>query len=354
MKAVRSISSRAVAARMLAGCFLLALSFAAGAQTQTSLKRIAFVSHAPNSDVWWTVMRNAIADASADFEVQVDYLNPADGSLSGMAKILDEVAAPHYAGVISTIADLAIVGAPLRKLVEDKKLPLITVNSGTEAQSEKLGALMHIGQPDFVAGKGAGEVMAKKGVRSFICFNHFPANPASTQRCEGFQSGLGNGAHMAVVELTGDASANQAAAAAALRSHTVDALLTLGPTSAHPVLAAMRANKDKVLPLVTFDVSPEILAGIRSGTVVLAVDQQPYLQGYLSVGLMAQALQLPPGSSPTLLKMAVYANPKVHSRMSRYGLSLKRTDGTRHVHSGPGFVTSLNVTKVEQFSGQYR
>ena len=316
--------------------------------------RMAFVSHAPDSDVWWNVVRNAIKHASEDFGVEVDYLNPSDGSIAGMVKILDGLDASRYVGVISTIADYTKLSPALMALRE-RKLPLITVNSGSEAQSESVGAILHIGQPEFIAGKAAGQEMAKLGAHSFICFNHYPSNPASTERCEGFLAGLGEQGRMTVVPLTGDSAGNQATVAAALqKTPGADVFLALGPTSAHPVLAASRLVKSgKVPPLVSFDISPDIVAGIRSGSVLFSIDQQPYLQGYLSVALMAQVVRWPKGTSVMALKMAVYSNAVLHQRMSRYGLSLRSGD-TRHVHSGPGFVNRINVDKVERFSGQFR
>lgn len=323
------------------------------ANAQTKVPRIAFVSHAPDSDTWWNTVRNAIGHAATDFGVEVEYLNPPDGSIAGMARLLDGLSPPKYAGVISTIADFAVLAEPLRGVVK-RKLPLITVNSGSEAQSEQVGALVHIGQPEFVAGKEAARELAKKGATSFICFNHYPSNPASMQRCEGFKEGLGKKGRMVVVNLEGSASENQAIAAEALRQNSgIDAILTLGPTSAHPVLAAMPANGKRSPAMVTFDVSQEIVAGIRSGSVAFAIDQQPYLQGYLSVGLLVQSLRMPGTTSDKLLKMSVFSTPKLHVRVARYGLSLKYSK-TRHIHSGPGFVSRVNVDKVERFSGQYR
>ena len=39
--------------------------------------------------------------------------------------------------------------------------------------------------------------------------------------------------------------------------------------------------------MATFDLSPEISAGIKDGTVAFAIDQQPYLQGYIPVAVLA-------------------------------------------------------------------
>ena len=42
------------------------------------------------------------------------------------------------------------------------------------------------------------------------------------------------------------------------------------------------------MTLATFDLSPEVLTAVRDGDMLFAVDQQPYLQGYLPVMLLAE------------------------------------------------------------------
>ena len=42
--------------------------------------------------------------------------------------------------------------------------------------------------------------------------------------------------------------------------------------------------------MATFDLSDDISKGIKSGTVKFAIDQQPYLQGYIPVAVLATML----------------------------------------------------------------
>ncbi len=50
---------------------------------------------------------------------------------------------------------------------------------------------------------------------------------------------------------------------------------------------AVRASGQRVT-LATFDLSPEVLTAVRDGKMLFAVDQQPYLQGFLPVTLLAE------------------------------------------------------------------
>ncbi|HMC47286.1 MAG TPA: substrate-binding domain-containing protein, partial [Caballeronia sp.] len=147
------------------------------------------ISHAPDSDSWWNTIKNAIKQADEDFNVQTDYRNPPNGDIADMARLIEQAAARNYDGVIVTIADFDVLKGSISK-VTAKHIPLITINSGTEEQSAQLGAIMHVGQPEYTAGKAAGEKAKAAGIKSFLCVNHYATNPASFERCRGFAEAL--------------------------------------------------------------------------------------------------------------------------------------------------------------------
>jgi simple sugar transport system substrate-binding protein len=102
--------------------------------------------------------------------------------------------------------------------------------------------------------------------------------------------------------------------------------LTLGPNGANPFYAYAKEAGLKAGDVKhgTFDVSPEIVARIKDGFTLFAIDQQPFLQGYGAV--MALQLKVRQGISP-----ALPVTP-----------------------TGPGFVDAGNVDLVAALSGQYR
>lgn len=333
-------------------CLLLAaLLMSVG--TVYAAERYVFISHAPDSDTWWTTIKNSLKQASEDFGVSVDYKNPKKGDINEMARIIDESATQKYDGMIVTIADYAILKDHLKEVVDKWHIPLVTVNSGTEEQSESVGALLHIGQPEQFAGLNAGGKAKKDGVKSFICLNHNPNNLASHERCQGFADGLGVSA-FEEVKLTGDEKEMQTTIANYLTAHKdTEAILALGSTSAHPALAALRETKPAKPPyFVTFDLSSQITEGVRKGAIAFAIDQQPYLQGYLAVGLLAKRKSVEEGELK-LVKAVLYSQAKLHARMATYGL-MPLFFGARHIKSGPAFVNRNNVDKVETYSGTYR
>ena len=121
-------------------------------------EKFVLISHAPDSDSWWNTIKNAIKVAGDQMAVTVDYRNPPPGDLADMARIVEQAAATNPDGIIVTIADFNVLKGPIMDAV-DRGIPVITINSGTVEQSAELGALMHVGQPEYDAGFGAGKII---------------------------------------------------------------------------------------------------------------------------------------------------------------------------------------------------
>jgi simple sugar transport system substrate-binding protein len=310
------------------------------------------ISHAPDSDSWWNTIKNAIKQADEDFNVQTDYRNPPNGDIADMARLIEQAAARNYDGVIVTIADFDVLKGSISK-VTAKHIPLITINSGTEEQSAQLGAIMHVGQPEYTAGKAAGEKAKAAGIKSFLCVNHYATNPASFERCRGFAEALGVDFKSSTLDAGQDPTTVQSKVSAYLRNHPdTQAVLALGPLSADPTIKALKqmgvAGK---LWFATFDFDTDIAKAIQDGTIQFAIDQQPYLQGYIPVAVLA-IVKKDHTTDPVKIRQALEANPKFQARLSTYGLA--PSYGARNIGSGPGFITKENVDKVLKYAGQYR
>ena len=315
--------------RKKAMAFALALVMVLGffgvtAPVYAAGERFVLVSHAPDSDSWWNTIKNAIKVAAEQMDVKVEYRNPPTGDLADMARIVEQAVASNPDGLIVTIADFDVLRGPVEKAVR-KGIPVITINSGTQEQSRKLGALLHVGQPEYDAGKGAGLRAKAAGVTKFLCVNHFMTNPASVERCTGFADGLGVALGNQMIDSGVDPGEIKNKVIAYLRSNPdTNGILTLGPNSAHPTLAALDTMKlNGKIFMGTFDLSGEIAAAVKTGTIAFAIDQQPFLQGYLPVVIL--------------------------TNLSRYGV-VPGND----INSGPGFVTKKNIALVEKLAGEYR
>lgn len=308
-----------ILAGVLAVCGLLAGATAAGAA-----ERIVFVGHWSESDSFYNVIRNSAQLAAEQLGVTVEFRNPSGGDLSEMGRLIDQAAASRPAGIISTVPDEAIVGEPLTNAAATG-IPVVIVNSGSAEIAAKVGALRYIGQAEYEAGKAAGAKAKAAGVKSFVCVNHFFQHPASHQRCQGFADGLGVPLGGQEIDSGTDPNDVVTRTAAYLKAHAdTQAILTLGPTGADPMIKWIRDQgaADQYF-FATFDLSQDIVGAMKDGMIKVAVDQQPFIQGYGAVEILANYV--------------------------RYGV-LQAND----VFSGPGLITKDNLEQVLALAGKYR
>lgn len=287
-------------------------------------ERFVLVSHADDADSWWNTIKTALREASDQLDVKTEYRNPPTGDLADMARIVEQVVASNPDGIILPITDFDVLSGPIAK-ARKKGIPIVTINSGSHEQSEKWGALLHVGQPEYAAGKGAGKRAKAAGVTNFVCVNHYIENPSSLERCQGFADALGVELSGNMIDVGKDPTDIEKKVQAYLRKNPkTDAILTLGPTSAHPTLRALdKTHQAGKIYFGTFDLSGEIAKAVKSDVIEFAIDQQPYLQGYMPVSILTNYV--------------------------RYGV----VPGN-HINSGPGFVTKQNIEQVEKLAGEYR
>ncbi|PHR18288.1 MAG: sugar ABC transporter substrate-binding protein [Hoeflea sp.] len=287
-------------------------------------ERYVLVSHAPDSDSWWNTVKNGIALAGQQMDVEVEYRNPPTGDLADMARIIEQAAASGPNGIITTLADYDVLSGPIRAAV-DSGVDVIIMNSGTPDQAREVGALMYVGQPEYDAGYAAGLRAKGDGVGSFLCVNHYISSPSSTERCQGFADGLGVELGNQMIDAGQDPAEIKNRVLAYLNSNPdTDAVLTLGPTSADPTLLALDENgMAGDIYFGTFDLGANIVEGIKAGTINWGIDQQPFLQAYLPVVVM--------------------------TNYHRYGVL-----PGNNINSGPGFVTVDALEMVEKYAGEYR
>lgn len=338
---------------LLAGAVALNLMPAASAaDSARSSGRYVLITHAPDSDAFWNTAKNAVKQAGEDFGVQVDYRNPTNGDLADMARLLEQSAARNYDGVAFDIADYDVLAKPALR-VRAKNIPIVTINSGTPAESAKLGAIMHVGQPEYDAGYAAGIKAKAAGVKSFVCVNHYVTNAASFQRCKGFADALGVDGRSSMIDSTIDPTVVASKVSAYLRQRPgTGAILALGPAAAEPsIQAVQKMGLTGKLYFATFDLSPAIIDGIRSGVITSAIDQQPYLQGYIGIAALVIA-RANNTRDPAKISAILKANPKYQARLRSYALDPVYTRSG--ISSGPAFVTKANIDTVAKYAGQYR
>lgn len=249
--------------------------------------RVVVVTHGQPADPFWSVVSRGVRDAGRDLGVDVQYQAPERFSMVEMADMIEAVIVARPDGLAVSLPDADALGEVVRSAL-DEGIPLVSLNAGAGA-FEELGIRTHVGQPEYEAGRAAGAQLAEEGVRSGLCVNHEVGNLSLDRRCRGFVDALqeaGGDATVLAAELADPDDSRERIAGALSQDPPPDGLLTLGVAAVPPALAAL--NEEGIaIPFATFDLSIEVLDAIETGRMLFAVDQQPYLQGYLAVEALA-------------------------------------------------------------------
>ena len=252
--------------------------------------RIVFITHGQASDPFWTIVKRGLGDAQRQSGTAVSYRAPDRFSIERMRRFIEEAIVDKPDGMVVSLPDFNALAPTIRRAVE-AGIPVVTINSGSD-KFQSLGVLAHIGQPEYKAGVESGVRMGRAGVRRALCVNQESGNSGLDERCRGFAAGLrrfGGRVASAPDPAPGPGDGRRRRWRPAVMDGPVDGILTLGPGGAKPAMDAVRASGlEARVKLATFDLSPEVLTAVRDGDMLFAVDQQPYLQGFLPVMLLAE------------------------------------------------------------------
>jgi simple sugar transport system substrate-binding protein len=243
---------------------------------------IIVVSHGQANDPFWSVVKNGVDKAAEDTGANVDYRAPETFDMVAMSQLIDAAVNQEPDGLVVSIPDADALGPSIEKAVA-AGIPVISMNSGSDV-SKSLGALLHVGQDEFDAGKAAGEKLKEMGGSKALCVNQEVGNVALDLRCEGFTEGFGG--DVTVLPTTNDPTEIESKVKAALDADPdVDTIMALGAaTAGEPSVAAVKAlGKSGEINVGTFDMSASFLEAIAAGDAAFAIDQQQFLQGYLPV-----------------------------------------------------------------------
>ena len=292
--------------------------------------KIYLVAHAGCSfDSFWCVVERGINDAKKDLGVDVTLITPDKFNIEQTAKDIDRALAAKPDGLGVTVTDAVLFQEPLMRAIK-AGIPVIAYNAADwRPKAERIPYLTYIGQDEYQGGYQGGQrlIAAHKG-KAGVCVNQQVGHVGLDARCRGFNDALKEANLKSQVLAIGD---DPAAATKIMDDfHTanpdVDLWLTLGPNGANPFYKFMEAVGLKKGDVFhgTFDLGPEIQAKIKDGTTDFAIDQQPYLEGYMVVQWL--------------------------SWIKRYGL-YPPGDITP---TGPGFITNVNLGVVAELAGKVR
>ena len=287
-------------------------------QTQGGDLTFHIITHSDDGP-FWSVVKRGVDAAAADLGVTAVW-RPGVNDANVMVQDIEAAVGEGTDGIGASLPDPAALVGPLQDAVANG-IPVITLNSGSNDYQE-IGALTHVGQTEFVAGQGAGNRLNAAGATKALCAFQEQGNVGLTERCEGLADTFNGEVVAEFMGLDADTAEQQNTINATLAADPdIDAILGVGPVI---TMSALRAAQDlgrDDIAIGGFDMTPELLAAIEAGDVAFTVDQQQYLQGYLTV-------------------LFLYLNVTNQNTVG----------GGLPVLTGPGFVTPDNAAAVVALS----
>ncbi|MER5895141.1 sugar ABC transporter substrate-binding protein [Streptomyces sp. NPDC001876] len=240
--------------------------------------RIAMVTHSGEGDTFWDIVRKGAEQAAA--KDNVEFLYSANKEGKEQAQLVQAAIDQKVDGIVVTLAKPEAVRDVVAKAVK-AGIPVVTINSGAQ-HSQAVGALSHIGQDEAVAGQAVGEELNGRGRKKALCVIHEQGNVSLEERCAGVKKTFGGTVENLGVEGTNMPAATSSIEAKLQADKGIDTIVTLGaPFAAASVKA--RAGARSTAEIDTFDLNAEVVKQLKAQEIGFAVDQQPYLQGYLAV-----------------------------------------------------------------------
>ncbi len=239
---------------------------------------IAFITHQRPGDAFWDVVRRGAQDAAERDGIELRYEH--DEEARRQAGLIGAASDDGVAGIAVSLADPPALEQAVQAAVH-AGIPVVAINTGVDAW-RAMGVLAYFGQDDAVAGRAVGERLSLERAANALCVIHQRNHIGLQARCAAAAAGFTG--RMTELQVDGaDPSAVQASIVAMLQQdRSIDRVVTLG--AAYALLASRAVGTaNSYARVATFDTNPAVLEAIARGTVEWAVDQQPYLQGYLAV-----------------------------------------------------------------------
>ena len=248
-------------------------------QTQSKDLTIAMVTHGDGGSFWAVAKKGAEDGAKAE-GVELKY-SESNNDPEKQAQLIEAAVTEKVDGLAVSAPNPDAIKGAVQKAVK-AGIPVVTLNSGAE-ESADLGAFTHVGQTETIAGRGAGEKLDAAGAKKILCVIHEQGNVGLNQRCEGVKDGFGGSVENLQVAGTNDISTTLTEIQSKLESDkSIDGVLALNPDIAIAARDAVQGASSNA-KVATFDLSGDVVKSIQDGSILFAVDQQQYLQGYLPI-----------------------------------------------------------------------
>ncbi|MBB6173733.1 simple sugar transport system substrate-binding protein [Nocardiopsis mwathae] len=286
------------------------------AELDTPELTIAMITHEVPGDSFWDKVRAGAEAAAAKSNVNLEYSS--DPEAAKQATLIQTAIDKKVDGIAVTLAKPDALQGAIDKAVE-AGIPVVGLNSGIE-QWEEAGLTQYFGTDESVAGEAFGEKLTEVQAQKALCVIHEQGHVGLETRCSSLADTFDGDTDTLYVDGASMPDVKSSITSKLQEDKDVDYVVTLGAPYAMGALDAVDdAGSDA--KVATFDTNEDLVGAIEDGHVQWAVDQQPYLQGYLAV----DGLWL-------------------------YNANGNVSGGGKPVLTGPSFIDQSNIDQIKVFA----
>ncbi|KUO06215.1 sugar ABC transporter substrate-binding protein [Streptomyces caeruleatus] len=292
---------------------------ASAGKANTPRMTVALVTHQAPGDTFWDIVRKGAEAAAAKDNIKLIY--SADPNAGNQANLVQNAIDQKVDGIAITLAKPDALKDVVSK-AEAANIPVVGLNSGV-SEWQKLGLMEFFGQDETVAGEALGKRLNEAGAKKAVCVVQEQGNIGLTQRCDGVKKTFEGTTETLNVNGTDMPSVKSTITAKLKTDSDIDYVVALGAPYALTAAQSVDESGSKA-KVATFDLNKELTGAISKGDIEFAVDQQPYLQGYLAID-----------------SLWLYKNNGNYMG-----------GGEAPVLTGPAFVDKTNVEQIDKFAAK--
>jgi simple sugar transport system substrate-binding protein len=252
--------------------------------------RITIASHFSNVPAWAPVQRG-VDDAAEILGINVNVVGPTDFSVAKQVSLIEGAIAAGVDAIGTTMPDSEAFNDVTREAMS-RGIPVLALNADAPAS----GRLAYIGQSNYSAGYEVGKRLTElmSGGKVLIGIHSLDAANL-VERVDGIRDALDDagGFSYDVVATTKDL-VQAATLVGSWYQANQDAVAMLAVEEVSGIAITQLLERENLGDKIVaggFDLVPELLEGIKTGTFDYTIDQQLYMQGFYSVMQLYHAVK---------------------------------------------------------------
>ena len=236
-------------------------------------------------NAFWGLMERGANEAAAQNGANVTWTQGTEFSVEQTVTRMNAALATNPDVMVVTDIDPDAF-EPIMRQAQTAGIMVININAASPNEDPPYE--FYVGADEYLAGQAAGQAILDHSTTTptrAACAIHVLGHIALEARCQGFNDVLtAAGLTVDKIDVAGGPTEAESKATAyfiANPDSTGIYTLTAGPEAFDPILNVVKTHPGVLM--VTNDTSETAFNAIKAGEVVAAIDQQPYLQGYLPV-----------------------------------------------------------------------